>query len=72
MWSASFQVFTINVRYTQIICRFSLIMETFLFLEREMHLEKLSGWDNNDRVMTDEEVRMKRDQVQDLEDLLQQ
>eukprot|EP01035_Chromulina_nebulosa_P003959 gene3959-5405_t len=30
--------------------------------EREMHLEKLQSWDNADRMTTDEDVRMKREQ----------
>jgi intraflagellar transport protein 81 len=37
--------------------------------ERISHLEKLQSWDSNDRITTDDDVRMKRDQVQDLEDL---
>lgn len=36
--------------------------------ERELHLEKLQSWDSNDRIMTDDDIRLKRDQVQDLED----
>ena len=36
--------------------------------EREIHLEKLQSWDNNDRITTDEDVRMKREDLQDLED----
>ena len=37
-------------------------------VEREMHMEKLQGWDRNDRVTTDDDVRAKRDQVHDMED----
>eukprot|EP01038_Epipyxis_sp_PR26KG_P004215 gene4215-5990_t len=36
--------------------------------ERELHLEKLQSWDNNDKVTTEEDVRSKRDQVRDYED----
>jgi intraflagellar transport protein 81 len=35
--------------------------------EREAHLEKLQSWDNADRHTTDDDVRVKREQVQDLE-----
>jgi intraflagellar transport protein 81 len=38
--------------------------------EREMHLEKLQGWDTSDRVTTDDDVRIKREQVHDAEDQL--
>lgn len=37
-------------------------------MERESHLEKLQGWDNADRVTTEDDVHMKRDQVNELED----
>jgi intraflagellar transport protein 81 len=37
-------------------------------VEREMHMEKLQGWDRSDRVTTDDDVRAKRDQVHDMED----
>lgn len=36
-------------------------------VEKEMHLEKLSGWDSNDRVTTDEDVRAKREAIRDLQ-----
>lgn len=35
--------------------------------ERESHLEKLKSWDNMDRVTTDEDVRMKREEMHELE-----
>ena len=35
--------------------------------EREQHLDKLKGWDSTDRVTTDEDVRMKRDEQYELE-----
>ena len=37
-------------------------------VEREMHLEKLQSWENNDRATTEEDVLHKRDQVQDMDD----
>jgi intraflagellar transport protein 81 len=37
-------------------------------MERESHLEKLQSWENADRVTTEEDVHMKRDQVNALED----
>jgi intraflagellar transport protein 81 len=37
-------------------------------MERESHLEKLQSWDNADRVTTEDDVHMKRDQVNSLED----
>jgi hypothetical protein len=37
-------------------------------MERESHLEKLQSWDNADRVTTEDDVHMKRDQVNALED----
>lgn len=36
--------------------------------EREAHLEKLQGWDKNDRATTDDDVRSKREQVEDIEE----
>ena len=36
--------------------------------ERKVHLEKLTGWDSNDRNATEDDVRAKRDQVQDMEE----
>jgi chromosome segregation ATPase len=39
-----------------------------LINEREAHLEKLQSWDNTDRITTDEDVRMKREQLQDLQE----
>jgi intraflagellar transport protein 81 len=38
--------------------------------ERELHLEKLQSWDSNDRMMTDDDIRLKRDQVADIEDFV--
>lgn len=37
-------------------------------VERELHLEKLLGWEKNDRMTTEDDVRAKRDQVYDMED----
>lgn len=37
-------------------------------VEREMHMEKLQGWDRSDRVTSEDDVRAKRDQVHDMED----
>lgn len=34
-----------------------------IIMERESHLEKLQSWDNADRVTTEDDVLMKRDQV---------
>lgn len=42
-----------------------------ILTEREMHLEKLTSWDSNDRILSEDDLRMKRDQVQELEDNLQ-
>lgn len=39
-----------------------------IIMERESHLEKLQSWDSADRVTTEEDVHMKRDQVNALED----
>jgi DNA repair exonuclease SbcCD ATPase subunit len=39
-----------------------------IIMERESHLEKLQSWDNADRVTTEDDVHMKRDQVNALED----
>jgi intraflagellar transport protein 81 len=36
--------------------------------ERELHLEKLQSWDNNDRITSEDDVRIKHDQVAELED----
>lgn len=36
--------------------------------ERSTHLEKLHGWDTNDRSTTEEDVRMKREQLKEIED----
>lgn len=38
-----------------------------IITEREIHLEKLQSWDQNDRITTEDDVRFKREQVQDLE-----
>lgn len=40
--------------------------------EKEMHLEKLMGWENSDRVTTEEDVRQKRMQVREEEHRLQE
>lgn len=39
-----------------------------IIAEREMHLEKLQGWDNTDRHTSEDDIRNKRDQVEDLRD----
>ena len=39
-----------------------------IMMERESHLEKLQSWDSADRVTTEDDVHMKRDQVNELED----
>lgn len=39
-----------------------------ILAERALHLEKLQSWDNTDRITTDEDVRMKREEVRDLQD----
>lgn len=36
--------------------------------EKEIHLEKLQSWDNNDRITTDDDVHQKKDDVHYLED----
>lgn len=36
--------------------------------ERESHWEKLQGWENTDRMTTEDDVRAKRDQVHQMED----
>jgi chromosome segregation ATPase len=36
--------------------------------DREIHLEKLQHWDSSDRLTTEEDVLMKRDQVREYED----
>lgn len=36
--------------------------------DRTIHLEKLQGWDKNDRATTDDDVRAKRDQVEDIQE----
>ena len=41
-----------------------------IIMERQSHLEKLQSWDNADRVTTEDDVHMKRDQVNALEDEL--
>jgi intraflagellar transport protein 81 len=38
--------------------------------EKEMHLEKLIGWENSDRVTTEDDVRSKRAQIRDEEQRL--
>lgn len=38
--------------------------------EREHHLDKLKSWDNSDRPVTDNDIRMKRDEQADLQDSL--
>ena len=40
--------------------------------EKNMHLEKLMGWENSDRVTTEEDVRQKRIQVREEEQHLQE
>mmetsp|Transcript_19163 Transcript_19163/g.20774 ORF Transcript_19163/g.20774 Transcript_19163/m.20774 type:complete len:714 (-) Transcript_19163:78-2219(-) len=37
-------------------------------VDREAHLEKLQSWDSADRIMTEDDVRFKRDEVKDLEE----
>jgi intraflagellar transport protein 81 len=39
-----------------------------MIIERESHVEKLQSWDSSDRIMSEDDVRLKRDQVNDLED----
>ena len=38
--------------------------------DRQAHLEKLQSWDSADRIMTEDDVRLKRDSVAELEDHL--
>ena len=39
-----------------------------LLSEREAHLDKLQGWDNSDRITTDDDVQVKREQVRHIEE----
>lgn len=41
-----------------------------IITEREMHLEKLQSWDSPDRAPTEDDIHIKREQVQELEDLV--
>jgi len=39
-----------------------------LLQDRQQHLDKLQNWEGNDRMTTEEDVRIKRDQLHDIED----